>query len=169
MFLRHFNRVTIFDKANLPGNTVYVDACLTGVGGSWNNRVYSAPIPQFALTPNIAHLEILNVVVALRIWDQDWTHSTTTVFCDNHAVVQAVNSGRARDLFIAKCLRHIWFIASVYDIDFKIEHIPGQHNTLADTLSRLPTGKTIDSFTDVQEKFIWDEVERSWFLLDVNL
>ena len=28
-------------------STLHIDACLTGVGGIWNNRVYAAPVPQY--------------------------------------------------------------------------------------------------------------------------
>ena len=46
VFLLHFNGTTKFDKPWVKGsNSLCLDACLTGVGAVWNNRVCSAPVP----------------------------------------------------------------------------------------------------------------------------
>ena len=42
-------------------NSLHVDACMTGVGGIWNNRVYAAPVMTYVdFQLNITHLEMLN-------------------------------------------------------------------------------------------------------------
>ena len=49
-FLPVFNGKVYFDKCTKPTITnLYVDACLTGVGGAWGNLVYSLPLdaPSF--------------------------------------------------------------------------------------------------------------------------
>ena len=52
------------------------------------------------------------------------------------AVVEVIKSGKARDPTLAKCARNIWLITSIFNIQLVVNHIPGQHNTLADLLSR---------------------------------
>ena len=43
---------------------------------------------------NIVHLEMLNILVALRVWNQCWAKSRVRIACDNEAVVHVLNSGR---------------------------------------------------------------------------
>ena len=113
-----------------------IDSWLTGVGGVWNNRVYSAPIPTFVgLDLNITQLEMINVLIALRVWASHWVHSTVRFSCDNLAVVQVVTSGKTKDSFLNACLRNIWLVTATYDIDLLIDHIQGSKNIIADSLS----------------------------------
>ena len=50
---------------------------------------------------NIAHLEILNILVALGVWHQFWANNKVAITCDNEAVVYVLNTGRTRDLTLA--------------------------------------------------------------------
>ena len=101
-FLPHFNGVTIYDKPIIhEADALHLDACLTGIGGIWHAMVYSSPapvIPGFDL--KIVHLEMVNVLVALRIWGKFWQHSQVKIYCDNLAVVQVVASSKTRDPFL---------------------------------------------------------------------
>ena len=65
-FLSQYNGVTFYDHQK-PQHTVHLDACLTGFGGSFNNMVYHLQIPLEYKNYTIVHLEILNIVVALKI------------------------------------------------------------------------------------------------------
>ena len=91
-FLPAFNGVTFFRKSPIPKSlSLHLDACLSGLGAIWNHRVYSTPIipiPNFTLT--IVHLEMWNIVIALRMWGHLWRHSSIQIFCDNLAVVQVM-------------------------------------------------------------------------------
>ena len=68
--LPHFNGVTLFKKPIITDLApVYLDTCLSGIGGIWGNKVYTAPtpvVPGFDL--KIVHLEMMNLVVAFRLW-----------------------------------------------------------------------------------------------------
>ena len=44
---------------------IYFDTCLTGLGGTFDNFVYTMQLSPGYVTSNIVHLEMLNVVVAL--------------------------------------------------------------------------------------------------------
>ena len=139
-------------------NSLHVDACMTGIGGIWNGRVYAAPVPTYVdFQPNITHLEMLNVLIALRLWAKDWAGSSVTLHCDNLAVVLAVNSGKTRDKFLNACIKHIWFITAVHNIDLQLTHIQGHKSLIADSLSRIYSEKgiPIKDFTSMTLDYVW--------------
>ena len=119
-----------------PHHTVHLDACLTGFGSCFANMVYVLPIPLGYKDYTIVHLEILNIVVALKIWDDYWQDKIIEIKCDNMAVVEVWESGRARDGILATCARKIWLLTSLFNIQLVVNHIPGIHNETADLLSR---------------------------------
>ena len=100
-FLPAFIGVTFFRKSPIQSpDSMHLDACLSGLGAIWNQRVYSTPIipiPNFTLT--IVHLEMWNIAIALRMWGHLWRHSSIQIFCDNLAVVQVMNTHKTRDPF----------------------------------------------------------------------
>ena len=153
-------------------NSLHVDACMTGIGGIWNGRVYAAPVPTYVdFQPNTTHLEMLNVLIALRLWAKDWAGSSVTLHCDNLAVVQAVNSGKTRDKFLNACIRHIWFITAVHNIDLQLTHIQGHKSLIADSLSRIYSEKgiPIKDFTSMTLDYVWERIPLAFFNLDIAI
>ena len=64
-FLRHFNGTAFFNHT--PIETVIAqDACLKGLGAICQNQVYSIKSPQNFENYSIVHLEVFNILVALR-------------------------------------------------------------------------------------------------------
>ena len=64
---------TIFKPDIEKTTSLHIDACLTGVGGVSNDRVYTAPVPTFIdFQPNITHLEMVNILIALMLWAKFW-------------------------------------------------------------------------------------------------
>ena len=47
---------------------IYLDACLTGFGSTFDNCIYTLPLPLAYQTCNIEYLEMLNVVLAFKVW-----------------------------------------------------------------------------------------------------
>ena len=172
-FLPVFNGITYIKKGDVDDKqSLYLDACLTGMGAVWRDRVYATPIldiPNFDL--KIVHLEMFNIIIALRIWATHWRHSRIKVFCDNLSVVQVVRSSKTRDRFLALCLRNLWLITACHDIDLCIEHIPGCRNNIADTLSRLYSNKPVNEaiLSEINNRYIWEEVKNTYFKLDLHL
>ena len=168
LFLPKFNGITYIQKPNIPGaQTLHVDASLTGLGGVWKNQVYATPIFDIYDTPlKIVHLEMLNLVIALKLWAQDWAHSAVKFYCDNLAVVQVVRTGKIRDNMLALCLRNIWLITASYDIDLHIDHIQGQANKIADLLSRIYTPKKLTSHYLIHKAYTWHRIPIQFF--DLN-
>ena len=66
-FLKSYNWVSIYDIR--PLNTrIYLDASLQGLGGCRKNFAYSILLPRGFNGYNIEQLEMLNAVVALKVW-----------------------------------------------------------------------------------------------------
>ena len=172
-FLPEYNGIVFIDKQKLGGNeTLYIDACLTGMGGVWNDKVYSTPIfgiPQKFF--NITNLEMLNILIALRVWAHQWANKEVLFRCDNWAVVQVIQTNRTKDEFLACCLRNIWLIVSKRDIQLKIKHVKGIYNKLADALSRLYSHKLVSESirSDLKIKYRNYYVHPTYFNLDLTI
>ena len=135
VFLHHFNGVIFYDN-KLIHHEVNLDASLNGLGASFGNEVYALPLPVGFLNLHITQLEMLNVVVALKVWANIWANKRIKISCDNLAVVEILKSGKTRDAFLATCARNIWLITAMFNIDIIIIHVPGISNQVADLLSR---------------------------------
>ena len=135
IFLPTFNGTTFFEYR--PINvTMELDASLQGLGARWGNQVYTLTIPLGHNTFNICYLEMLNILLALRVWKDQCSNSKISIACDNQVVVQVLNSGKTRDLTLAAIARNIQFHVATRNIDLKVTHIPGKSNVIADLLSR---------------------------------
>ena len=114
---------------------IYLDASLEGLGGCYDNYVYALRIPRGFNNYNVAHLEIINVVVALKIWGHMWANKSIQIMCDNMAVVEVLTYGRARDSIMATYARNVWLLAAMFNVNIIVCHIKGMDNSIAD-LSR---------------------------------
>ena len=151
---------------------MYVDACLTGVGAVWDDRVYAAPlIDVFNGKGGIVHFEMLNILLALRLWSHHFSHSHVIIYCDNEAVVQVIQTGKSKDMFLNQTLRNIWLLCSSWDIDLELRHILGHNNSIADHLSRIYSARGISKhhLQIVKNCFIWDALHWSHFHLDFSV
>ena len=172
-FLPAYNGISYIHKYDIDDEqSLYLDACLTGMGAIWRDRVYATPIHNCGgLNLKIIHLEMLNIVIALRAWGRRWRHSAISIFCDNLGVIQVVETGRTRDPFLALCIRNIWLITATWDIQLNIQHIPGVYNVIADTLSRVYSDKPVNLslLNTLQSHCTWENIPPSYFNLDLLL
>ena len=97
--------------------------------------VYALPLPCGHLNYNITQLEMLNIMIALKIWGHAWQNMRIEIKCDNLAVVQVLKDGKARDPLLATIARNIWMLTSLFNIQFLVSHIEGKDNAIADLLS----------------------------------
>ena len=138
-FLIKFNGRTFFSKHfHNPVSNVYLDASLIGLGGVWMNKVYQCLVPSIDVTHNVSivHYEMINILLAIRLWAKELHNKCLCFHCDNMAVVSILNSGRGQDSLLLSIARNIWLTAANHDIDITVTHIPGKHNVTADLLSR---------------------------------
>ena len=130
-----YNGITFYDNKPVQA-IIALDASLTGLGAVFHNMVYALPLPSGHLNYNITQLEMLNIMVALNIWGSAWQNMRIEIKCDNLAVVQVLQNGKARDSLLATIARNMWMLTSLFNIQFSISHIPGKDNAIADLLSR---------------------------------
>ena len=90
---------------------------------------------------SIAHLEMLNVVVALKVWRGHWAGKRVCIVGDNSNTCLALQTGRSRDPFLQHCVREVFLITAGSDIELLALHKPGLLLVRADALSRAPTSR----------------------------
>ena len=134
-FLCSYNGVTFYDNKPVQA-VIELDASLTGLGANFENMVYALPLPHDHFNYNITQLEMLNIMVALKVWGYTWRNMRIEIKCDNLAVVQILQEGKARDPLLATIARNIWMLTSVFNIQLSVSHISGKNNAIADLLSR---------------------------------
>ena len=86
--------------------------------------------------PSIEFLELYALVTAVFIWSDQLSNMRSSIFCDNMAVVNMINSNVSSckhcmyllRLFVLRCLR--------YNMRISAKHIFSKNNILADVLSR---------------------------------
>ena len=119
---------------------------------------------------DICHLEMLNIVVASKLWAVHWKDKKIKIYCDNMAVVQVLNTGRARDQILAACAKNIWLIAATYNIEFICSHISGPTNKIADLLSRWAlTVNPVAKLQNLPQNYVWVHVHIDLTLLNYNI
>ena len=86
-FMREFNGVVLFNKPAIQHH-VYVDASLQRLGGVWGSRVYSTMIPVDLIGNRaITQYETYNVLLAVRLWKEEFADRVVCVHCDNESAV----------------------------------------------------------------------------------
>ena len=139
-FLPHFNGISMMVLPDLqPKFEVLLDACLTGCGSICGKTYYHTEFPDSILHQqhHISRLELLNIMIACRLFCHQWSKHTVRVGCDNTSAVAILQTGRSKDLFMMACAREIWLLAAMHDFQVIPVHIPGAHMEIPDALSRI--------------------------------
>ncbi len=137
-FLPSFNGVDFIDAPLEHTKELVVDACLTGVGGTLGQLWYEAEIPRSLQEKafTIAELEMLNILVAMRVFSKELRNCTIKIRSDNAASVLILQTGKGRCKNMMDVARSIWWLATQNNVLFSISHIFGRDNVYADALSR---------------------------------
>ena len=140
--LPHINGVKIIDKSLVVAKeNIELDACLSGCGAWCEAEFYGRTFPEDIIKQNhpIAHLELLNLVVAVKLWARWWSGSKINIRCDNMNTCIVVAEGKSQDPFMQKCARELYLVVASYDIELNVVHTPGLEIKIADALSREHT------------------------------
>ena len=135
-----FNGIKIVVKGEVEcQNKLELDACLLGCGAFTGKCYYAEEFPQWLRDEghSIAHLELLNVVVAVKVWCEEWRGQRVEIITDNMNACLAMQTGRSRDGFIQHCVRELFVFCVKYDIELHAKHNPGRELVRADALSRM--------------------------------
>ena len=142
--LPSYNGIRVLDKEDITyQGRLELDACLTGCGATTGDQYYSEVFPEYVLRAQhpIAHLELLNVIVAAKTWQDQWSGTRVLVLCDNTNACLAIQTGRSRDLFVQACIRELFYLPDSRDIELRAQHCPGRDMGRADALSRMHLGE----------------------------
>ena len=132
-FVPQFNGKAFLDHPKID-HEIELDSSLQGLGARWGFQVYAFTIPLGFKQYNVVHLEMINILVAIRTWGQAWTGKTLLVHCDN--VASVLSTGATKDLTLAAMARNITMEVAKLDINLRTVHIAGKTNIVADCLSR---------------------------------
>ena len=168
-FLDIFNGKSFFKKRKYH-HLVDLDACLTGMGAVCNTEIYTVKTPVMYEQANIATLEMLNILVAVKIWGHKWATTSVRIACDNEAVVKVLNSGHTKCPHLATIARNIFMEIASQDIELTVVHIPGKQNEVADLLSRWQG--TVDNEKALKKHlklFKWLKVSESHLKVDSSI
>lgn len=103
----------------LPGNQWFF--------WQWDHRIQSEPI---------AVKELFPILLAAALYGPLWQGCTILCRCDNMAVVSVLKSRYASDRRLMHLLRLLFFLESHFHFYVVAQHLPGRHNSLADSISR---------------------------------
>ena len=168
-FLPLYNGVSLYDHRPTD-HTLELDACLTGLGGRWCDFVYHLPIPLGFMNWSIVHLEMVNILLAVRLFQAHWASRKVLIKCDNEAVVSVLRSGKTKDPYLGACARNIWYVCALADIDVQYVHIRGLDNRVADLLSRWSgSGKDSIELQMYVKNPVWVPVNMNFLDIDPEL
>ena len=136
--LEQYNGISIFWLSRIPGidNIIASDACPKGFGAICGDQYFHGSFPPEMRSRNIAHLEMLAVLVAIRVWTEVVKGTYFWIHVDNEAVATIPNTGASRDEFLQEALREIAMIAAKNEFMIKAKQIRGVDNRIRDWLSR---------------------------------
>ena len=138
-FLPEWNGVEVFQE--LPVSSVdmglFTDASDVGFGcvfgdrwccGTWQEPWGECPI--FVR-------EFFAIWVAVRVWGDEWVNQQVVVHTDSAPARDIWVRGTSPDKQVMRLVRPMFLWAAKRNVNIILRHIPGEHNDLADSLSRL--------------------------------
>ena len=140
-FLPQYNMASIMwmQQCLVPDTLMASDSCLMGIGAIAGNEYIRDRIPEELLKIqelNIAHFELMAVLVGLRTWGERFKGKQFCIQCDNKAVVEVINRGSAKDKWLQTLLRLFAYQCAVGQYEVVAEHLMGELNRILDILSR---------------------------------
>lgn len=145
-FICNWNRAGFFYKISLGHFRclVSVHRCLwfSGIWGHFPNPLVSGLMGTPSKTSrsariSIAWQELFTFVVACHLWANFFSNKRIQFFCDNESVVSIVNTKRSRIPRVMDLVRHLTLLTLGSNFCIRAEHIEGNRNDIADSLSRF--------------------------------
>ena len=110
----------------------------TGSGTSTGSSSSSATPPSSLVSTgrSMPYLELLAIVLAASTWGHRWSGRRVLFHCDCEPVVFAVTKFTSPAPRMMQLIRSLFLIAARHSFEFRLIHIAGVDNSLADALSR---------------------------------
>ena len=133
---------------------MYMDASGSGFGAVWRNdwlaglwqkdldsetdlHSHLCHNPGSDIPDNINVQELYPMVESLWKWGPAWKNCKIICHSDNTQVVTGLNTGKSSNMVAMTLLRRIFWLSVLFNCHIVCVHIPGKHNVIADSLSRL--------------------------------
>ena len=132
---------------------------------------YASQLPPEFGDFNIVHLEMLNILVALRVWGDQWSNQKIKIVCDNEAMVAVINSGKTKDRTLAAIVRNIKFSAALANVDLHTVHIHimGRNNVVTDLSRWHLTTNPYEKLFQLMPVHQWLEVPTIFLQIDWSI
>ena len=153
-FMQDYNGISILWYTKIPeaDGAIASDACPKGFGAICGKEYIQGTFPEELQGSNIAHLEIMAVVIALRTWHHKLKGKYFWIMVDNEAVATILNTGASRDPVLQQALRETLMIAAKNEFMIKAKHIRGVDNRILDWLSRWHEPEARKKFQKVAQE-----------------
>ena len=139
-------------------------------GAIYDNQVYALSLSAIWQTQNIAYLEMINILLALKVWHAQWAGLRVLIKCDNQVVVAVLNNGKTRDPTLAKYARNIFLWLSACNIDIKVVHVAGKLNPVSDLLSRWHiTNHNFQKLYQMVHPVTWISISEDFLHMDEKI
>ena len=115
------------------------DASMVGMGAFNEGKYICEVFPDEILRThgiNIAHLEMLALYLALKVWMEKIGTSKLYIECDNMAVVRVLQGQSAKDELLQTYLREITYLIATHNCEICINYIDTKSNKIPDMFSR---------------------------------
>lgn len=140
-FLESWNGVNFWlypGLSQVPTVVVTSDAAgALGYGAYCNQEWFNGMWFEPQKPLSIAYKEFFPVVIAGHVWGHQWVKQHVLFRSDNEAVVAILNSRTSKIPTIMGLVRSLLFAAAKFSFTFSAVHVPGEHNEIADALSRF--------------------------------
>ena len=83
------------------------------------------------------------VVITIKLWSRKLEALKVELLLDHSTCVSGINSQYSSNLFMQQCLRELWLLLALFNIQLVVRHVCGCHNWLADSFSRFHTGDLV--------------------------
>ena len=113
---------------------------------------------------------MVNILLAVRLFQNQWTGHRVLIRCEYEAVVTVLRSGRTRNPYLGACARNIWYVSALADIDLHYDHVRGLDNGVADLLSRwTDSPQDVGKLLSQVHNPVWVPVDIQLLDIDVEL
>ena len=149
-YMEQWNGISLLWEEEWIGDTSvlqpHTDACVEGYaavcGTQWFHGTWTAEQHRLAqddsmLRDSMPWKELFAIVAAAATWGARWTRRRVVFFTDCMPVVQALTKGASRTRRIMQLIRILHFTAAQHHFVYRVQHVPGVENAIADELSRV--------------------------------
>ena len=140
-FLTSFNCQSIFLEEVWTSSgalSFYTDAAQScGFGTIFGTHWTYGKWPDKWQLQDISVLELYPIMLGVHLWASRLKNKRVLFYSDNESVVHVINKQTSKHKGLLALVRQLVLICLSQNIYFKARHVPGRHNVLADSLSRL--------------------------------